>query len=94
MVALLAIFLVYGMFFMPIYMIYPNYPNWVDNIVFLYMFIGWVLGFVAIFLGAMANKRREKMGLLSIWLGFFVVFAPVILIIIMFIAWLFTWPPQ
>ena len=82
------------MFFMPIYVIYPDYPYWVDNIIFLFIFIGWVLGFVAMLLGAMANKRREKMGRLSIWLGFLVICAPVILIIIMFIAWLFTWPPQ
>lgn len=79
---------------MPIYVIYPDIPYWVDNIIFQFIFIGWVLGFVAMFLGAMANKRREKMGRLSIWLGLFVVCAPVILIIIMFIAWLFTWPPQ
>jgi hypothetical protein len=92
--AILAIFLVYGLFFMPLYAINPDYPYWVDNIRFLLIFIGWVLGFVAMFLGTMANKRREKLGRLSIWLGLFVVCAPAILIIVMFIAWLFTWPPQ
>ena len=89
--ALIAVFLVYGMFFMPIYVIYPDYPYWVENIILLSMFTGWALGFVTMSMGVRANRRREKLGRLSIKLGFFVVCAPLIIFIIMFIAWLFTW---
>jgi hypothetical protein len=91
--AILAIFLVYGLFFLPIHIIYPDISYRVYNIAYLLMFTGWALGFATMILGAMANKRREKLGRLSIKLGLVVVCAPAILTIVIFIAWMFTWPP-